>query len=115
WTKVGFVAIALSRPSPGDENCLFLKMEILGLPRQMQQARKKISKQVSTRIWENMGALAGSGLLERQATTDLPGVRLSRVLVNALMTRRIRKCEKRRLLPSKPVVSTGGTADTMVH
>jgi hypothetical protein len=40
-------------------------------------------------IWEDISSLAKSGLMERSATTDIPGIALKKVVVNVLMTKRL--------------------------
>lgn len=44
------------------------------------------------RIWDGMAALAMSGKLQRQAETDIEGMRLRRVFVNLLLTERFKQC-----------------------
>jgi hypothetical protein len=53
------------------------------------------------RAWEFMqcaASLAGSGRIQLNATTDIPGVRLEHVLVNILMTERLERVAKERSL-----------------
>jgi hypothetical protein len=46
----------------------------------------------SETLWDGMAALAQSGILERQAETDIEGIPLRRVFVNLLLTKRFKPC-----------------------
>jgi len=53
-------------------------------------------------IWDGMATLAQSGILERQAATDIEGIPLRRVFVNLLLTKRFRPCVDFNEMVEKP-------------
>ncbi|MDN7894245.1 hypothetical protein QZM93_37210 [Burkholderia cepacia] len=54
--------------------------------------------------WHSLATVAGSGLMQKQATTDIEGVPLWRVLVNAMLTKRLERFINERQSIVPPVI-----------
>ncbi|KML19762.1 MULTISPECIES: hypothetical protein [Burkholderia] len=54
--------------------------------------------------WHSLATVAGSGLMQKQATTDIEGVPLRRVLVNAMLTKRLERFINERPSIVPPVI-----------
>jgi hypothetical protein len=94
WKKGGMAGFALVQ----ERNAAFFPWEIKGPQNGVEQFRGECGK---GKAWEFMQAsvkLIESGIVERTATTDIPGVRLEHVLVNILMTDRLAKVVKKQSL-----------------
>jgi hypothetical protein len=72
---------------------------------ELRRARKQLSHQPSNMVWQNVCAVAASGILERQATTDLPNFPVEHVIVNALKTQRASKFEAELLKSATPTAN----------
>lgn len=75
--------------------------------------RGEIRAEASPEFLDVVCGLASSGIVEAQATTDIPGVELQRVLVNVLMSPRLRKFVNGRVMREKPIVVNQAT--TSLH
>jgi hypothetical protein len=96
WKKVGQAGFALAQGS----NVAFFSWDMRSPQTGMtvEQFRGECGR---NRAWEFMqcaASLAGSGRIQLNATTDIPGVRLEHVLVNILMTERLERVAKARSL-----------------
>ncbi|MCF1369325.1 hypothetical protein ACN8ZM_25865 [Burkholderia aenigmatica] len=89
WKRVGRAPIALLLESGNNVSCKFVVQEVSGEPTRMENFRVYAGKPVSGDVWKTMVFLSKSGLMEMQATTDIPGEPLTHVLVNLLLTKRL--------------------------
>ncbi|KVK74443.1 hypothetical protein WJ47_34445 [Burkholderia ubonensis] len=91
WKRVGCAPIALLLESGNNRSCKFGVQDVSGKPTSMEDFRVYAGKPVSEDIWQTMEFLSKSGLMKMQATTDIPGVPLTQVLVNILLTKRLER------------------------
>lgn len=107
WTRAGRVPISLDFDEGNERECTFCVPEV---PRRsgLQDLRVHAGQPPTDYVWKTMVTLSASGLLQRQATTILPEVRLERVLVNLLVTKRLEPYVKGRLHDVKPKVTVHG-------
>jgi hypothetical protein len=112
WKKGGVAGFALVQ----ERNAAFFPWEIAGPQNDVEQFRGECGKE---KAWEFMQAavrLIESSIVQRTATTDIPGVRLGHVLVNILMTNRLAEVAKRQSLERLArLPEFSRPADTTVH
>jgi hypothetical protein len=94
WKREGVVPLALIAPEESNWDMWAGTCE-LQFPLQLEEFRKFISTETHHVVWIGVCALAAAGILQRQATTDIPGVPVEHVHVNALKTRRSAKFDAR--------------------
>lgn len=97
-------------PTPGSQRAAFGQSPVAGSAPVIGQLRRHISAHAPADMWDMMTAIAASGLLQVQATTDIPHIRLERVLVNVLVTQRYQGMLEGRAFSQKPVVVTSSGA-----
>jgi hypothetical protein len=102
WKREGEVPFILMAPE-GSEPERFAGTCELYVPKQLNEWRKVASHDTHHVIWIDVCALASCGVLQRQATTDIRGVNVVHVHVNALKTRRSAKFDARMPNLNKPV------------
>lgn len=102
WKRAGRVPISLNFDASNKRECVFCVPEVSRKPSGLEKLRVHAGKPLTNYVWETMMALSTSGLLQCQATTDLPDVRLECVLVNLLVTKRLEPFVKGRLHDTKP-------------
>lgn len=92
------------RGQPGEHgHALFLKAGVpQGTYRNEQFRNAPIP--AAQRIWVAMTALANSGILRREAESDIEGIMLRRVFVNVLLTERFKPCVDASKLVEMPVL-----------
>ncbi|ABO57317.1 hypothetical protein QZM46_32225 [Burkholderia vietnamiensis] len=102
WKRVGRVPISLNFDASSKRECVFCVPEVSRKPSGLEELRIHAGKPLTDYVWETMITLSTSGLLQCQATTDLPDVRLECVLVNVLVTKRLEPFVRGRLHDTKP-------------
>ena len=90
WKRVGLAPIALLLESGNNGSCKFVVQHVSGEPTSMENSRVYAGKPVSEDTWKTMVFLSKSGWMQMQATTDIPGVPLTHMLVNLLLTKRLK-------------------------
>jgi hypothetical protein len=98
WLKLGRVPIGLAQFDDKGSNYMFAspEWEIKNPP--VNRFRGKQSTVAKQHLWKDISVIAKSGGLERTATTDIPGIKLKKVVVNVLMTKRLVENAQRTLL-----------------
>ncbi|REG51066.1 hypothetical protein B0G80_7550 [Paraburkholderia sp. BL6669N2] len=89
WKEAGRLPILLDFDEDNERDCTFCVPEI---PRQhlaFEQLRTHKGIPTADSVWKTMATLSVSGFLPRVAVSMLPDVRLERVLVNVLATKRV--------------------------
>ncbi|WP_261540135.1 hypothetical protein [Burkholderia multivorans] len=102
WKRAGRVPISLNFDASNKRECVFCVPEVPRKPSSLEELRGHAGKPLTDYVWETMMTLSTTGLLQYQATTDLPDVRLECVLVNLLVTKRLEPFVKGRLHDTKP-------------
>ncbi|QIN60319.1 hypothetical protein SBC1_02940 [Caballeronia sp. SBC1] len=93
WRKAKQALVQFNvRGQPGEPgHSVFLKPGVPQGAYRNEEFRDAAAPSSET-LWDGMAALAQSGILERQAETDIEGVPLHRVFVNLLLTARFKLC-----------------------
>ncbi|HIH2750527.1 hypothetical protein L3V59_39350 [Burkholderia aenigmatica] len=105
WKRAGRVPISLDFDEGSQQECIFCVPEISRQRSDLEPLRVHAGKPLTDYVWKTMVTLAASGLLQRQAASDLSDVRLERVLVNLLVTKRLEPFVKGRLNDTKPQIT----------
>jgi hypothetical protein len=100
WKRVRRVPIAFKVEAGDQWRVKFCTPEISSGKLSNEQFRTP-DREPTARTWHGLASLVGSGLLQRGATSDIPGLVLRRVFVNALLTERLEPFTKER-----PVMET---------
>ncbi|EIM93131.1 hypothetical protein WQE_51105 [Paraburkholderia hospita] len=111
WLKHKFVphAFEVDNGLGRDATIAFGKAEISNEAPIINKFRGRTSTHSLAEGWDKMMELAGSGLVQLQATTDIPGVPLTRVFVNLLVTKRYKRFLHGKLMHRKPLLATAGS------
>ncbi|MFM0654220.1 hypothetical protein [Paraburkholderia sediminicola] len=116
WTAAEKLPFALEFAAAKKRNCLFGIVDIPRKDLNINRFRSNAGKDMPDGIWDELVELAGSGIMQIQATSDIPGIRLGQVCVNVLMTQRLRAFTKANPFADKPVFATAGSSGaTQVH
>lgn len=110
WTAAEKLPFALEFAAAKKRNCLFGIVDIPRKDLNINRFRSNAGKDMPDGIWDELAELAGSGIMQIQATSDIPGIRLGQVCVNVLMTRRLRNFTKANPFAEKPVFATAGSS-----
>ena len=97
WKRVRRVPIAFKVESGDQWRVKFCTPEISSGKLSNEQFRTP-DREPTAHTWHGLASLAGSGLLQMGATSDIPGVGLRRVFVSALLTERLEPFTKQRPL-----------------
>lgn len=117
WAKVGFAPhVFLTDAGRKERTAAFgrsdvdPKAPIIGQYRSLQRAS------APPEMWEMMTALAASGIIQLQATSDVRGIPLEVVLVNVLVTKRYTHHVEGKVFSQKPIVAPShGPASSIMH
>ncbi|MEM5300060.1 hypothetical protein VSR82_38195 [Burkholderia sp. JPY481] len=111
WQKQQFVPYLLHVDNGSREhNAFFAKAEIGPKAPIIGQFRNQISADAPAGMWDKLVGTAGSGWVHLQASTDIQGLSLERVLVNVLVTKRYEALVQGKTFTQKPTVATAGSA-----
>lgn len=102
WKRAGRVPISLDFDAGNERECTFCVPEISKSLSGLEDLREYAGQPLTEYVWKSMVTLSASGKLQRQATTDISDIRLERVLVNLLVTKRLAPFVKGRLHDTKP-------------
>jgi hypothetical protein len=97
WKGVRRVPIAFKVEAGDRWRIKFCTPEITSKKLSNEQYRT-LDREPSAHTWHGLASLVGSGLLQMGATSDIPGLALRRVFVNALLTERLEPFTKERPL-----------------
>lgn len=96
----------------GDSNRVaYTVSEYRPISYKVEDFRREISPKVSREFWDMATTAAVSGFVQMQATTDIPGVKLERVGVNVLVTKRMRRFMNGQPLREKPISANSDSAE----
>jgi len=103
WKRARRVPIMFAVDQAGRRNGY---VAVVGIPGQTlpEEVHRDSDRRPTVDTWHAMASLAGSGLLQMQATSDIPGMALQHVLAGAVLTRRLEPFVHQRPLVKKPVV-----------
>ncbi|MFL9891040.1 MULTISPECIES: hypothetical protein [Paraburkholderia] len=110
WTVAEKLPFALEFAAGKKRNCLFGIVDIPRKDLNINRFRFNAGKEMPDGIWDELAELAASGVMQIQATSDIPGIRLRQVCVNVLMTQRLRAFTKANPFADKPVFATAGSS-----
>ncbi|MBR8175780.1 hypothetical protein [Burkholderia ambifaria] len=110
WRKAGKVPFCFGFASETTQDCMLGTVDIAAQAPRISNFRGRVTPEFPEGIWEQLADLAASGVMQLQATSDIPGVALEHVLVNVLATKRLREHTGVKFLPQKPVLATTGGA-----
>ncbi|SIT46203.1 conserved hypothetical protein [Paraburkholderia ribeironis] len=106
WRKAGKVPFCFGFASRTKQDCMLGTVDISAEAPKISKFRDRVTPEIPEGIWDQMADLATSGVMQLQATSDIPGVALEHVLVNVLATKRLRKRTGVEFFPQKPVFAT---------
>ncbi|RQM47135.1 hypothetical protein EHZ19_15895 [Paraburkholderia bannensis] len=111
WQKQQFVPYVFEVDNGSRERlAAFGKAEIGPKAPIIGQFRNQISADAPAGMWDSLAGTAASGLVHLQASTDIRGIPLERVLVNVLVTKRYEALVQGKTFTQKPTVATAGSA-----
>jgi len=110
WRKAGKIPFCFGFASRTKQDCMLGTIDIAAEAPKISKFRDRVTPEIPEGIWDQMADLATSGLMQIQATSDIPGVALEHVLVNVLATKRLRERTGVEFFPQKPMLTTTGSA-----
>ncbi|MEX3785800.1 hypothetical protein [Paraburkholderia sp. BR14374] len=102
WKRARHVPIMFEVESPQRRERLVGVMPVSGIAFP-QEVRRNPDRAPTVHTWHDLKSLADSGLLQVQATTDIPGIPLRHVLSSAILTKRLEPFVNQRPPVRKPV------------